>query len=116
MESRAKIAGHPAHPMFIVFPIGLFVVGTIFDIIALASGEMAWATAAFWNIAAGGIGAAVAAVFGLIDWLAVPDGTRAKAIGLYHAIGNVVVLALFAISWGVRWDEPARRITTGTLV
>ena len=32
-------------------------------------------------IAAGVISGLVAAPFGLIDWLAIPDGTRAKRIG-----------------------------------
>jgi uncharacterized membrane protein len=44
----------------------------------------------------------LAAIFGLIDWLAIPSGTRAKAIGAWHAVGNVVVLALFAASWYLR--------------
>jgi len=41
----------------------------------------------------------VAAIFGAIDWLAIPGGTRAKRIGTLHGVGNVVVGAIFAVSW-----------------
>jgi hypothetical protein len=42
-----------------------------------------------------------------VDWLAIPRGTRAKRIGLIHGVGNVVVVALFALSWFIRQDNPA---------
>ena len=32
MESRAKLFGHPIHPMLIVFPLGLLAMALIFDI------------------------------------------------------------------------------------
>lgn len=102
MESRAKLFGHPVHPMLIVFPLGLLVMAFIFDIIYLLTGAQAFATGAFWDIAAGVIGGLVAAVFGFIDWLHIPSGTRAKRIGLYHGVGNVIVVVLFAISWLMR--------------
>ena len=41
-------------------------------------------------------------VFGFWDWLAIPEGTRAKRIGLLHGSGNVVVILLFALSWLIR--------------
>jgi uncharacterized membrane protein len=107
MESKAKLFGHPIHPMLITFPIGLFVTSVIFDIIYLLSSNTSWTQASFYMIGAGAIGGLLAAVFGLIDWLAVPSGTRAKAIGLWHGIGNVVVTALFVVSWFIRRDNPA---------
>ena len=55
-----------------------------------------------WMIAAGVIGGLLAAVFGLLDWLGIPSGTRAKSVGLLHGTGNVVVTLLFAGSWLVR--------------
>lgn len=106
MESRAKLFGHPVHPMLIVFPLGLLATAVIFDIIHLVTDDGRWADISFWMIAAGIVGGLIAAVPGLIDWLAIPSGTRAKAIGLWHAIGNVVVLALFAGSWAMRYEDP----------
>jgi uncharacterized membrane protein len=57
-------------------------------------------------IAAGIIGGLAAAVFGAIDWLAIPSGTRAKAKGLWHGLGNVVVVGLFIASWIPRMPVP----------
>jgi uncharacterized membrane protein len=107
--------GHPIHPMLIVFPLGLLGMAVIFDIIRLIFGATALAPASYYMIAAGIITGLLAAVFGFIDWLAVPSGTRAKAIGQWHGIGNVVVVVLFAISWWLRHDDPAAP-STGAFV
>jgi uncharacterized membrane protein len=48
------------------------------------------------------IGAVIAAVTGLADWTAIPSGTRAKRLGLWHGAINATVLLLFLISWLVR--------------
>lgn len=105
MQSRARLVGHPVHPMLIVFPLGLLAASLVFDIISLASGNGDWSVSAFYMIAGGIVGGLGAAVFGLADWLAIPAGTRAKAIGAWHGIGNVVVVGLFAISWGLRFSD-----------
>jgi uncharacterized membrane protein len=107
MESKVKVAGHSAHPMLIVFPLGLLATAVIFDVIYLVSDNSGWTQAAFYMIGAGVVTGLVAAVPGLIDWLAIPRGTRAKRLGLFHGGGNVVVVLLFALSWLMRRDNPA---------
>jgi uncharacterized membrane protein len=102
MESRAKLMRHPAHPMLIVFPLGLLSTAVIFDVIYLVTDRRGFPVAAAYAIAAGIIGGLVAALAGLIDWLAIPAGTRAKRIGTIHGLGNLVVVGLFAVSWGLR--------------
>src|SRR5918995_4688670 len=102
MESRAKLAGHAIHPMLITLPLGLLGTAVIFDIIRAFTDEADLAVASFYMLAAGIIGGLLAAVFGLWDWLAIPAGTRAKRVGLWHGVGNVVVVALFALSWLLR--------------
>jgi len=103
MESRVKILGHPVHQMLIVFPLGLLVTSVVFDGVALAADSRAFAEVAFWMILSGIVGGLIAAPFGLIDWLAIPGGTQANAIGMWHGLGNVVVLALFAVSLYLRY-------------
>lgn len=107
MESRAKLLGHPIHPMLIVFPLGLLATAVAFDIVGLSEADAFWFGLSFWMIAAGIIGGLLAAIFGLIDWWAIPSGTRAKAIGLWHGLGNVVVMLLFIVSWLMRRPAPA---------
>jgi len=106
MESKAKIFGHAIHPILIVFPLGLLATAVVFDAIGWVTGSGKWLEISFWMIAAGIIGGLAAALFGLIDWLAIPSDTRAKTIGLWHGLGNVVVLALFGVSWLLRMPNP----------
>ncbi|MEN3339503.1 MAG: hypothetical protein V7647_3179, partial [Acidobacteriota bacterium] len=73
--------GHSIHAMLIAFPVGLFVTAVIFDVIYLATKNGQWAMVSYYVIAAGIIGGLTAAVFGLIDYLAIPTGTRAKGVG-----------------------------------
>lgn len=118
MESRAKALGHPIHPMLIVFPLGLLGTAVIFDVLYLVTDRSGFTVAAAYAIAAGVLGGLVAGVFGLIDWLAIPGGSRAKRIGSLHGMGNVVVLALFAASWLLRagaegWDPGVLALVCG---
>ena len=101
MESRARLFGHPIHQMLIVFPLGLLGMAVIFDLLRLLM-DAPLGIPAYYMILAGIPSGLLAAVFGFIDWLAIPTKTRAKSVGAWHAIGNVVVLALFAGSWYLR--------------
>ncbi|HEY8437945.1 MAG TPA: DUF2231 domain-containing protein [Candidatus Limnocylindrales bacterium] len=107
METRIKFFGHPVHPMLIVLPLGLFAIALVFDIVYLATDDATFAEVAFWNITAGIVGGLLAAVFGLIDWLAIPAGTRAKRLGLWHGGGNAAIVVLFLISWLIRLPNHA---------
>jgi uncharacterized membrane protein len=107
MESRVKLLGHPIHPMLIVLPLGLFAAALLFDIVYLATGDDALAEVAFWNIALGIVGGLLAAVFGAIDWWAIPRETRAKRLGLIHGVGNVLIVGLFLVSWLLRLPNHA---------
>jgi uncharacterized membrane protein len=106
MEARAKILGHPIHQMLIVFPLGLLGSAVIFDIIGLIRHQRGWSASSYHMIAAGVVFGLIAAVFGFIDYLAIPSDTRAKRIGRLHGIGNVVVVVLFAASWNARRWTP----------
>ncbi|MFL5607028.1 MAG: DUF2231 domain-containing protein [Gemmatimonadaceae bacterium] len=106
MESKAKLLGHSVHAMLIAFPVGLLVTAVIFDIIHLVTKNGQWASISFYLIAAGIIGGLAAALFGFIDYLAIPAGTRAKGVGRTHGLGNVAVVVLFLLSWWMRRPSP----------
>jgi uncharacterized membrane protein len=106
METKLKLLGHPVHPMLIVFPLGLLSTAVLFDVLYVVTANEELATFSFWALLAGVIGGLGAALFGLWDWLGIPRGTRAKGVGLWHGGGNVVVVALFGLSWLLRLDDP----------
>ncbi|HUP61490.1 MAG TPA: DUF2231 domain-containing protein [Thermoanaerobaculia bacterium] len=107
MKSRARILGHPIHQILIVFPLGLLATSFFFDLAWMATGRAELAIVAWWMIVAGVIGGGIAAVFGVIDWIAIPHGTRARRLGAWHGGGFVVVALLFAISLAARRETPA---------
>jgi len=111
VASRAKLFGHPIHPMLIVFPLGLLGMAVIFDLLASFAGQPSLGEASRPMIAAGIIMGLVAALFGAIDWTGIPAGTRAKSIATIHGLGNVGIVLLFAIAWWLRRDQPSA--TTG---
>jgi uncharacterized membrane protein len=105
MESRAKLLGHPVHQQLIVFPLGLLGMAVIFDLITFGTGNRIWTDMSFYMIGAGILTGLLAAIFGLIDWLAIPRNTRAKRVGMIHGAGNVVVVLFFAASFYLRWQN-----------
>jgi len=107
VEARAKLLGHPIHPILVVFPLGLLSTSVGFDVAYWMTDTERWAEIAYWLIVIGLIGGVAAALFGLLDWLAIPPRTRAWRIGLLHGLGNIVVLSLFGVSWLLRAAAPA---------
>ncbi|WP_337177309.1 DUF2231 domain-containing protein [Paludisphaera sp.] len=109
MEIRGKFLGHPPHQMLIVFPLGLLVTSVVFDgIYDFGGRHERWAEIAYWMIVSGLIGGLAAAVPGWNDWFAIHAGTHAKAIGLWHGLGNAFgVLDFFGASWFFRRESPA---------
>ncbi|HEU4623046.1 MAG TPA: DUF2231 domain-containing protein [Burkholderiaceae bacterium] len=106
MESRHTFMGHPLHQMLIVFPLGLLGVVPVFDAITLFGGDPIFSRLAYWNIAAGLIGGVIAAIFGFLDWMQIPKGTRAERVGTLHGLGNMGVLALFFVAFMMRRSDP----------
>jgi uncharacterized membrane protein len=105
-NSTAKIGGHPIHPMLIVFPIAFLLATLVCDLVYLSNGRSDWADAAIWMVGAGVITALVAALAGFTDFLGdervryLPDAWR-------HMVGNLIAVALAAISWILRATQGA---------
>lgn len=103
----------PLHRMLIVFPLGLLGTSFLFDLAWQVFRRNDLAVDAFWIMAAGVVGAAIASVFGAMTWKKIPAGTPARRIGALHGIGNLVVTALFVASLVVRRADPAHPHAAG---
>lgn len=101
MLSKASIRSHPIHPMLVAFPIGLWVTGFIFDLIGAASHDPGYFSASFYMIIAGCIGAALAAVAGVIDLFGtIPARSSGRSRGYLHGGLNSIALLLFIyVAW-----------------
>lgn len=115
MESKAKLFGHAIHPILIVFPLGLLGTAAIFDAIYLITANPNLPIASFWMLVAGIIGGLLSALFGFIDWINIPNGTRAKSTGLIHSVLMEITLLLFAVGLYLRWSTPDTPSTVATI-
>jgi uncharacterized membrane protein len=102
MRSKVVVAGHALHPMLIAFPLGLLGISPLWDILRLATGDPMWGAVAFWTITAGVVSALVAAVPGFIDYVAIPNRTRAKQVGTWHMVLNLTLVVFFLLSLALR--------------
>ncbi len=116
MKPRARLLGHPLHRVLIVFPLGLLATSFFFDLAWLLRGREQLAMVAWWLIFAGVVGGFAAALFGIIDWLAIPQGTRARRVGALHGGGMGIVAVLYAASWLLRRDAPSNPETAAILL
>ena len=101
MRTPARILDHPIHPMLIPFPIGLWTFALVADVVYRFTADPMWLTMAFWTMLGGTIGAALAAVPGLIDFLSLTD-RRAVRTGTIHLTLNLVIVALFVANLVLR--------------
>ena len=110
--------GHPVHPILVTVPIGAWVASFGFDIASRVADEAdVFAKGAFWLIALGVLAALVAALAGFLDLFAIPTGTTAFRTALLHMSLNLIVVALFAVSWVIRQgDIDAPTETSGGLI
>jgi uncharacterized membrane protein len=104
MQSRASIGGHPIHPILIPFPIALWATSFIVDILFYFTRHPTLLIISKFMIAAGCIGAVLAAIFGIIDWLGIKNG-EVKKVANWHARLNIIALIVFAVSLFLRMGD-----------
>jgi len=97
MESKARIGGHPIHPMLIPFPLALWTTSFATDVLFYFHRNSTLLYVAKYLIAAGILGAAAAAIPGIIDWAAIKD-REVKKVANWHARLNIVALIIFCVS------------------
>jgi len=110
-RSRARLLGHPIHPMLVPFPIAFFIGAFLSDLASLQSDHAFWARASAWLLGAGLLGALLAAAAGLADFL---GDRRIRSLGAawVHMLGNVAVVAIELVNLGLRLDDPAGALPT----
>jgi uncharacterized membrane protein len=110
MYSKARVAGHPMHPMLVAFPIA-FYTATVATLLAyIGTLEAFWFRVAMVANIAGIVTAVIAAIPGVIDLLALPRESRARATGLKHAGFNLLATALFVVTAVVVYSTWRERV------
>jgi len=115
VRSTASIGGHPIHPMLVPFPIAFLVGALATDLVYWGTGNTFWAGFSVWFVGAGLVMGAVAAVFGLTDFLTI-QRARAGSTGWVHFLGNSLALVLALVSLLLRIGDPVAAVLPGGLV
>jgi uncharacterized membrane protein len=103
MYSKAKLAGHPIHPMLVAFPIAFYTSTIATLIVYAATRDAFWYRAGMFTDVAGVVMAIAALIPGAIDLFALPARSRARATGYQHAGANLVATTAFAIGGALLW-------------
>jgi uncharacterized membrane protein len=116
VPSTVAIAGHPLHPLSVIFPIAFLAAALGSDIGYWLTGDFFWARASLWLIGLGLAGGLLAAAIGLSDFFKI-ERVRKRTAGWVHLILNVAILVLSLVNFLLRWgDAEARIVPWGLLI
>jgi len=104
------------HPTLALFPLTLFGMAVIFDVVGFVRPETVWHLVAYWNVALGVALGSLTAALGIIAWWRIPAATPTARIGTWHALTNLAALALFGASFVLRTLDRALRPSPSALV
>ncbi|MBD2500629.1 DUF2231 domain-containing protein [Anabaena azotica] len=109
VPSTVAIAGHPLHPLSVIFPIAFLAAALGSDFGYWLTRDYFWARASIWLIGLGLGGGLIAAATGLSDFLKI-ERVRKRNAGWVHLILNVSILVLTLVNFLVRLGNIDGRI------
>lgn len=109
ITSSVAIAGHPLHPVLVLFPVAFLVGAAGTDIGYWLTSDPFWARASLWLIGVGFAAGILAAITGFLDFFKVKR-VRDRSAGWLHMGGNVAVMVLTLINLVLRQGNPAEPI------
>jgi uncharacterized membrane protein len=96
----ALLAKHAQHVVLIHFPIALFIIGVLFDVLARGAKRSLFAAAAYCNLAAAAIATLPVLATGMLAWQFALEGKRLKGILLQHLVlGCVSTVMIWVVFW-----------------
>lgn len=114
-QSTAKLGGRPIHPMTVSLPITLLIITFVCDVAFRIWDQPLFATVAFYALGAGIVFAAVAGLFGFIDYFGSRQIRSIRAAHI-HMIGNVFILALSVVNILIRLGSDELLPTAGLIL
>jgi len=106
------LAKHAQHVVLIHFPIAMFILGVVFDLLAYRSRRYELAAVAYYNLSVAAIFSLPAVLTGLIAWQWLLEGHKLKGILLYHLVSALASAAVILWSW---WLHFRVRRTVGAI-
>ena len=108
MLTGVRRLGHSIPPTFVVLPLGMLSTSVIFDFVNLMTAREVFSEIAYWMVLGGLTAGLGVAILGLVDWLMLTTGSRAKKRALVHLIAYSFVLIVYAASAYSRTNDPTK--------
>ncbi len=115
VPSTVAIAGHPLHPLSVIFPIAFLAGALGSDVGYWLTHDPFWARASLWLVGAGLAGGVVAAIIGMSDFLRI-ERVRKRTAGWAHMIINITLLVLTVVNLILRLNDPVKAILPWGLI
>lgn len=99
------------HPLFVHFPIALWLASTFFDVLVFCRKDPALCRAAYWLVGLGVLGAAVSIAFGWVDLLAAEAQGVGTGLLIRHRMHSLVAYgatACYLADFAWRWRSGNR--------
>ena len=94
---------HAQHVVLIHFPIALFMIGVVFDLLSRGRRDSQFARAAYLNLSVAALTVLPAIITGLLAWQLAFGGTKLDGIMLFHLIAASFAGLLVVASWWIHW-------------
>ncbi|MBE9179661.1 DUF2231 domain-containing protein [Oculatella sp. LEGE 06141] len=116
ITSSVAIAGHPIHPIIVIFPVAFLVGAAGSDIGYWLTRDPFWARASIWLIGLGFTAGLLAAVIGMFDFINIKRVRKRKA-GWAHMYINVAAIVATGINLSLRWgNQEGGVLPTGLII
>lgn len=109
----ALFAKHAQHVALVHFPIGLFIVGAVFDFLAQSANRAHFAIVAYYNFLVAAISAVPVVATGFLAWQLQLEGQKPKGVLLLHLMfgcaSAVLMIAVWVWHFQTRKDSEPHR-------
>ena len=111
------LARHAQHVVLIHFPIALFLMGVLFDMVARITRRETFRMVALYNMVTAAIFAVPVVVTGLLAWHWQLEGQKLKGVLLLHLVfGSVSALLIVVTAWLYARAQRSQTTRTAYLV
>lgn len=104
----ALFASHAQHVVLVHFPIALFIIAFVFDVLAQRLHRQELAEAAYYNLLVAAVFSIPTVATGLIAWQWALEGHRLKGILLYHLLFALGSACVIVTSWWLHFRARRR--------
>lgn len=105
-KSGSKPLNHPLHPIFTHFPMALWSISLLWDLLGIWKGDSLWWNFSKWSIAVGLVFAFLAVITGLVDFAKIPQGGPAERAAMRHMLIVIAAVIMYAGSFVFRLGDP----------